>query len=430
MSKLSSLFSRGSAYRCAFCNTKLKKDELFCPNCGQPRVQEAPAYAEQPYNAAYDEPFDVPAMAEQPASGYVCAACGNPMEDGDLFCMNCGTRRADTPAAEPVYEEPDERISNPYMRPSAPEPVCESMQDASNPAETSVFMSAAEPVSEIQETPVPAMPAAAPVNEAAPVPEESVAAAEEPAPVQEAPAEEPAVCAPAEAASEALFEPESDVSADSSESSTLFGGIDEASIWGRPAEEPAPEVKTEAEAAADTYEPLPNDVPERPDDDGDDMSDEYADYDASADYGFSAETGEADDAEGDGEDASEADTAEEPAPAAPVSRHMADQSNMYGLKFLSDPARDVCILRSGAMIGRLASCSLVLDEPSVSRRHCHIDLADGEWRMVLLGVNGIVVDGEHYTNEYGRPVPLKDGCIIEFPGIHGNIIVEFMTNPF
>ena len=103
---------------------------------------------------------------------------------------------------------------------------------------------------------------------------------------------------------------------------------------------------------------------------------------------------------------------------------------MYGLRFLAQPDREISVLRSGAMIGRLATCSLVIDEPSVSRRHCHIDFVNGQWAIVILGVNGIVIDGEHYTNEYGRPVPLTDGCVIEFPGISANTAVQFIANPF
>ena len=30
--------------------------------------------------------------AAQKQAGFVCPKCGNPVEEGDAFCMNCGTR--------------------------------------------------------------------------------------------------------------------------------------------------------------------------------------------------------------------------------------------------------------------------------------------------------------------------------------------------
>ena len=61
MSKLRDLFSRGSAVACPFCGNKLKKDELFCPACGNSRdgapAYEAPEYEEPEYaEPEYAEP--------------------------------------------------------------------------------------------------------------------------------------------------------------------------------------------------------------------------------------------------------------------------------------------------------------------------------------------------------------------------------------
>ena len=386
MSKLRNLFSKGSAYSCPFCGTKLSKDELFCGNCGQPR-ENAPAYEEPEYvEPEYAEP-----------TGPVCAACGNPMEEGDIFCMNCGTRRSDT-QAEPVFEEPSPFVEEVPFKEEAP-----AFTETST-----TFFTADEPApfrKAEEEPPKPHVPAHLRVTfDAAPIeprPNETadavfMAASEAKLAAEEAVEEEPVVEEPV--AEEPVVDG-NDVTAEASESASLFDSIDEASIWGRPAEEPVaeemPAVEEEiiaeeepaTEEAVIAEEPVIEETP---------AAEEEAAY-------------------------------EKPEP--PVMRENV-QVTMYGLKFLAEPMRDVCILRSGAIIGRLATCSLVIDEPSVSRRHCHIDFVNGQWQIVVLGVNGMVIDGEHYTNEYGRPIPLYDGCVLEFPGMNANTPVQFIANPF
>lgn len=399
MSKLRSIFSRGG-YACPYCGTKLKKSEMFCPNCGQPRVEDAPAYADYGYAA----PAAEPAYAAAPA-GYVCPACGNPMEEGDRFCMNCGARREDAPAAPepatpvgfaeaafaneaPVFtNEAPAFAQEPFVpRPETSEPRPEAF--AAGPAPmTAVFMTGDGEMDEAEAQAGPEAPAA----------------------------EE---CAPAD-------EPEcGDVSADSSESYTLFDAIDEAAIWGRPAQQseapaeeaaPAPEAIEEEAAGSETAEEAAVEEPEA-----------IAEPAAAEVIAADSATGEA--APVAAEDSGAAALCTDG--SAPAPKPAAAKASTYGLKFIADPTRDVCILHSGAMIGRMAGCSLVIDEPSISRRHCHIDLIDNVWKLIVLGVNGIVVDGDHFSNEYGRPIALSDGCIIEFPGIGGNIAVQFMENPF
>ena len=496
MSKLASLFSRGG-YRCPACGCKMKDNEMFCPQCGQPRNAE-PAYAEPEYAPeAYEQPGYAPEAAAP--AGLVCAACGNPMEEGDIFCMNCGTRREDAPAAnvdafvpmgfeeaapledetpaftpepvfevkpvvfapEPVFEEKaapvfEEKapaavetanifVAGPAAEEKAPKHLRPSFDETPvepRPGATAVFMSADEPAAEepaaeepaieepVVETPAVEEPVIEnPVVEASaieePVVEEPVieASAAE-APVMEAPvAEEPVIEEPVieEPVAEAVIAEEpAEVSAENSESTSLFDNIDESAIWGRvAAEEPAAEEPAYAEPAAEEpayAEPEPiaeAPVYAEPAKEEPVYTEPVAETPAYTEPAASASIYSA-----------------EPAPAKPAPRPAVPQPTMYGLRFLAQPDREITVLRSGAMIGRLATCSLVIDEPSVSRRHCHIDFVNGQWAIVILGVNGIVIDGEHYTNEYGRPVPLTDGCIIEFPGISANTAVQFLANPF
>ena len=56
-----------------------------------------------------------------------CVNCGNPVRDGDVFCMNCGFKLAAAPveapveAAAPVVEAPAEAVAEAPVAPSIPE---------------------------------------------------------------------------------------------------------------------------------------------------------------------------------------------------------------------------------------------------------------------------------------------------------------------
>ncbi len=67
------------------------------------------------------------------------------------------------------------------------------------------------------------------------------------------------------------------------------------------------------------------------------------------------------------------------------------------LEFLSGPDKGKLILLDdqGLIIGRTADCGLVIDDPSISRRHAHIIVSGGEFYLRDLGSNnGTLVDDE------------------------------------
>lgn len=134
-----------------------------------------------------------------------CPNCGNPVREGDLFCMNCGFRLAD--AAAPVAEAP---AAAAVVEPVAETPVVEPVVEApafEAPAETPVVPVEAAPAAPAEEEvvlmgdvcaetpdsidPVPAAPVETPIAEA-PAYEVPVAPVEPvvEAPVYEAPVAE------------------------------------------------------------------------------------------------------------------------------------------------------------------------------------------------------------------------------------------------
>ena len=97
------------------------------------------------------------------------------------------------------------------------------------------------------------------------------------------------------------------------------------------------------------------------------------------------------------------------------------EPDTYTLKFTDGSGREE-ELHNGDLIGRQAGCALVLDEPGISRSHCRIVRMDGKWQMEILGMNGIYICGKHYPDGYAT---LANGDIIEFPGVNGNIAVQY-----
>ncbi|HVL97863.1 MAG TPA: DUF3662 and FHA domain-containing protein [Egibacteraceae bacterium] len=70
-------------------------------------------------------------------------------------------------------------------------------------------------------------------------------------------------------------------------------------------------------------------------------------------------------------------------------------------------------LTPNATVGRLPSCDIVLDDPSVSRRHARVARGDGRWTVEDLGsTNGLHVNGK----AVGR-AQLQDGDRVEFGGV-------------
>lgn len=90
-----------SQITCPVCGKSVDADSAFCLNCGSPITHmQAPAqgagYAPQGY-AAQPAPQSAPVQAAQPVqqaapAGKMCPKCNAPVEEGSMFCMNCGQR--------------------------------------------------------------------------------------------------------------------------------------------------------------------------------------------------------------------------------------------------------------------------------------------------------------------------------------------------
>lgn len=65
------------------------------------------------------------------------------------------------------------------------------------------------------------------------------------------------------------------------------------------------------------------------------------------------------------------------------------------------------------VIGRVATCDLVLEGNLISRAHCRVELASGQALVSDLGsTNGTFVDGQRITG----PIPLQHGAVIQVGG--------------
>ena len=62
------------------------------------------------------------------------------------------------------------------------------------------------------------------------------------------------------------------------------------------------------------------------------------------------------------------------------------------------------LLEPKLLIGRRASCDIVLSYPNVSSQHCELELIDGYWQIRDLGSrNGIKVNGERHDQKWLHP---------------------------
>lgn len=80
-----------AVYTCPKCNSKVQGNQSFCIGCGMPVSQIVATPVE---------------TAASSLNGLICLVCGSPMEQDDLFCMTCGTKREvpideDKPADKP-----------------------------------------------------------------------------------------------------------------------------------------------------------------------------------------------------------------------------------------------------------------------------------------------------------------------------------------
>lgn len=147
--------------RCPSCGTAVPVAYQFCFACGKPMNPPA-ADAGAPRTAS-------PLAAVSPKAGplpMVCATCGMPMNMGDLFCMNCGTRVsgqvASAPAAgsaravrQPLRQGNGGFASEPQ---AAAEPGDEQATAISRPAEDTAVQVAADP--ELASPEIDVLPAA------------------------------------------------------------------------------------------------------------------------------------------------------------------------------------------------------------------------------------------------------------------------------
>jgi serine phosphatase RsbU (regulator of sigma subunit) len=73
------------------------------------------------------------------------------------------------------------------------------------------------------------------------------------------------------------------------------------------------------------------------------------------------------------------------------------------------PPRRIPLHSLPVVIGRNPPADLILEGPTVSRRHCRLELLDGKLQVGdLASTNGTFVNGERVT----EPVPLDDGAIL------------------
>lgn len=71
-----------TSYSCPRCGMRVSGSQGFCGGCGMPVAEIVAQHS--------DDAVMVDAVV---SSANVCVSCGFPLEDGDVFCMACGTRQ-------------------------------------------------------------------------------------------------------------------------------------------------------------------------------------------------------------------------------------------------------------------------------------------------------------------------------------------------
>lgn len=119
--------------KCAQCGAVTAKDANFCTGCGaaiaavtvEEPVIEEPVIEEPVPEAAVTE--DV--SSEVPENAFVCSNCGFPLNNGAVFCTECGTAVAQAVPDEPTkiynpYEQAEEAAVEEVSEPKNICPVC------------------------------------------------------------------------------------------------------------------------------------------------------------------------------------------------------------------------------------------------------------------------------------------------------------------
>ena len=82
--------------KCPNCGAEVPKDSAFCSSCGTPvPKQDVPAAEAEEVSAPEAAPVETPveeAPAVEAPVEKKCPSCGATLEDGALFCTNCGTK--------------------------------------------------------------------------------------------------------------------------------------------------------------------------------------------------------------------------------------------------------------------------------------------------------------------------------------------------
>ena len=147
----------GSAVlRCHVCGASVNASDMFCTGCGTPvaDIRKASGINFTPAVSATAEASAATAAAAsavavaQP-SGPTCPNCGKVVEEGDLFCIYCGTRLADVPTEahdEPVEEtlpSHEDDLEEPSVD-EAPSPAEKALKEPSEETMEAAFASAAD----------------------------------------------------------------------------------------------------------------------------------------------------------------------------------------------------------------------------------------------------------------------------------------------
>ncbi len=103
-----------SGRTCPNCGAPLEDDQVFCIECGtrvqvsepepapEPELEPVPDPEPEPESEPEPDPNPEPTSAPEPESAPApeaeaetmrfCVHCGSPLEEGDLFCQNCGQK--------------------------------------------------------------------------------------------------------------------------------------------------------------------------------------------------------------------------------------------------------------------------------------------------------------------------------------------------
>lgn len=151
-------------YTCPTCGSTVHQGDMFCSGCGAPAEQIiAAAKAAEAEREAATQAAAAQAAPQVPTPAF-CIHCGSPINAGDLFCMNCGGKQDEAPAASaatgasteaeaPCAAAPEEAsdvatVASEAQEPLAPEEA-EAAEDVAEEAAEVVAEGADEEIAEV-----------------------------------------------------------------------------------------------------------------------------------------------------------------------------------------------------------------------------------------------------------------------------------------